>query len=176
MSKDFSFLLLTGRLDSSFGLAMLPKCHCPFGNTVHKLNINISSICDLRIFTSYFLDCYLNCYLIWFTLGINLRIINFQRPQWESTAELGLQLWHFLSPLRLHYLPNKLTKMKETSFVKGQTKTNKSQEMPVTFQWIMWYMCHITHNISRRHFPQDELQVSFKILDFVWIWYLQFNT
>lgn len=48
--------------------------------------------------------------------------------------ELGLELWHFLAPclaLRPHYLPNKLMKTKETSFMKGQAESNKNKEMSI---------------------------------------------
>lgn len=46
--------------------------------------------------------------------------------------ELGLELWYFLVlclVFRLYYFLNKLMKIKEISFMKGQVEFNKNKEM-----------------------------------------------
>lgn len=65
----------------------------------------------------------------------------------ESNCRAGIRTMALLgsrSILRPHYLSNKLTTTKETSFIKGQTETNKSKEMPITS---VGNVVHVSHNI-----------------------------
>lgn len=58
----------------------------------------------------------------------------------------GIRTMAFLgssSILRPHYLSNKLMKTKGTSFIKGQTETNKSKEMPIIS---VGNVEHVSHN------------------------------